>query len=61
LLLLDEADSFLEQDGKESEHYEPFRRCQRLKGLMEDTKHRFKVIFAGLHNVQRTTRFSNHP
>ncbi len=61
ILLLDEADSFLEQDGKESEHYEPFPRCQRLKGLMDDTGRRFKVIFAGLHNVQRTTRSSNHP
>lgn len=61
LLLLDEADSFLEQDGKESEKYEPFPRCQRLKGLWEDTGHRFKVVFAGLHNVQRSTRYSNHP
>jgi AAA domain len=61
LLLLDEADSFLEQDGKQTDHYEPFPRCQRLKGLMDDTGRRFKVVFAGLHNVQRTTRFSNHP
>lgn len=61
LLLLDEADHFLEQDGKETDHYEPFPRCQRLKGLMDDTSRRFKVIFAGLHNVQRTTRSSNHP
>src|ERR1035441_10528666 len=28
---------------------------------MDDTGRRFKVIFAGLHNVQRTTRSSNHP
>jgi hypothetical protein len=61
LLLLDEADTFLEEDGKETEHYEPFPRCQRLKGLMEDTARRFKVVFAGLHNVQRTTRSANHP
>ena len=61
LLLLDEADTFLEEDGRETEHYEPFPRCQRLKGLMEDTARRFKVVFAGLHNVQRTTRCANHP
>lgn len=61
LLLLDEADSFLEEDGKETEHHEPFPRCQRLKGLMDETNRRFKVVFAGLHNVQRTTRVSNHP
>jgi hypothetical protein len=61
LLLLDEADTFLGEDGKETDHHEPFPRCQRLKGLMEDTDRRFKVIFAGLHNVQRTTRSANHP
>ena len=61
LLLLDEADTFLEEDGKETDKHEPFPRCQRLKGLMEDTGRRFKVIFAGLHNVQRTTRTANHP
>ncbi len=61
LLLLDEADSFLEQDGKQTLNHEPFPRCQRLKGLMEATDRRFKVVFAGLHNVQRTTRVSNHP
>lgn len=61
LLLLDEADTFLEEDGKETDQHEPFPRCQRLKGLMEDTERRFKVIFAGLHNVQRTTRTANHP
>ncbi len=61
LLLLDESDSFLEQDGKETSQREPFPRCQRLKNLMETTGRRFKVVFAGLHNVQRTTRVSNHP
>ncbi len=62
LLLLDEADTFLEQDSKETtQQRDPFPRCQRLKGLMEVTGRRFKVVFAGLHNVQRTTRVSNHP
>ena len=62
LLLLDEADTFLEQDSKEtSQQRYPFPRCQLLKRLMESTESRFKVVFAGLHNVQRTTRVSNHP
>lgn len=56
LLLLDEADRFLESDGKED-----FVRSARIKGLMDRTNRRFKVVFAGLHNVQRTTRASNHP
>ena len=34
---------------------------QTLKGLMDRTNRRFKVVFAGLHNVQRTTTLSNHP
>lgn len=61
LLLLDEADTFLEEDGKETERHDPFPRCQWLKGLMDATSRRFKVVFAGLHNVQRTTRCVNHP
>ncbi len=56
LLLLDEADQFLESDSKDR-----FVRSARLKGLMEKTNRRFKVVFAGLHNVQRTTTQSNHP
>ena len=56
LLLLDEADRFLEQDGR-SEYQE----TSRLKNLMESTGRRFKVVFAGLHNVLRTTEQANHP
>lgn len=56
LLLLDEADNFLEADGKEG-----FQRCDELRKLMLETNRRFKVVFAGLHNVQRTTRLENHP
>lgn len=56
LLLLDEADRFLESDSEEG-----FRRTSVLKGLMERTNRRFKVVFAGLHNVQRTTKQQNHP
>ena len=56
LLLLDEADRFLESDGNEE-----FRRVARFKGLMDRTNRRFKVVFAGLHNVQRTARGENQP
>ena len=56
LLLLDEADEFLEADAKNN-----FRESTRLKGLMDDTERRFKVVFAGLHNVLRTTERANHP
>ena len=56
LLLLDEADNFLEADGKED-----FPRCDEFRKLMTETNRRFKVVFAGLHNVLRTTRQANHP
>ena len=56
LLLLDEADAFLEQDARTE-----FRESTRIKGLMDKTDRRFKVVFAGLHNVLRTTRQANHP
>lgn len=56
LLLLDEADKFLEQDGSDA-----FHQTQRLKNLMEATDRRVKVVFAGLHNVLRMTEQANHP
>lgn len=56
LLLLDEADRFLEQDGRNE-----YQETSRLKNLMESTGRRFKVVFAGLHNVLRTTEQANHP
>ncbi|HEY9694173.1 MAG TPA: ATP-binding protein [Oculatellaceae cyanobacterium] len=56
LLLLDEADKFFESDGQDE-----FSQTSRFKGLMDKTERRFKVVFAGLHNVQRTTRLENHP
>lgn len=63
LLLLDEADVFLrhdsgDDDGKAANAYS---RVTSLKGLMDRTNRRFKVVFAGLHDVQRTTRLGNHP
>jgi len=56
LLLLDEADRFLESDSKDG-----FIRCAKLKLPMDRTQRRFKVVFAGLHNVQRATKDPNHP
>ena len=56
LLLLDEADDFLGADARTD-----FRESTRLKGLMDRTDRRLKVVFAGLHNVLRTTERANHP
>jgi len=58
LLLLDEADRFFEQDGRQESGYAETR---RLKQLMDETERRFKVVFAGLHNVLRTVSTSNQP
>jgi hypothetical protein len=56
LLLLDEADKFLEGDARQS-----YSGTAQLKGLMERTGRRFKVVLAGLHNVLRTAAQANHP
>ena len=56
LLLVDEADAFLEADQQEEPRY---RVLEQIKGLMEETERRFKVVFAGLHNVQRAARDPN--
>lgn len=56
LLLLDEADSFLADDLKND-----FRVSTRLKGLMDQTQRKFKVVLCGLHNVLRNTDRANHP
>jgi hypothetical protein len=56
VLMLDEADRFLEADSETA-----FSESAKLKNLMDRTDRRFKVVFAGLHNVQRATTQSNHP
>ncbi len=56
VLLLDEADEFLKSDSERQ-----FQHLTQLKGLMDETDRRFKVVFAGLHNVQRTSRDPNTP
>lgn len=57
VMLLDEADAFLAQDARDAD----FKTVGSIKGLMERTGRRFKVVFAGLHNVQRTSRDVNTP
>jgi len=60
LLLLDEADNLLEYDSKQT-GTEKFKIVIRLKDIMDKSHKRFKVVFSGLHNVQRTTRNPNNP
>ncbi len=56
VLLLDEADHFLASDAAEG-----WPRVGKLKTLMHDTHGQFKVVFSGLHNVQRTSHDVNTP
>ena len=58
LLLVDEADAFL---GAECKPKQGYRVLEQVKRLMEETERRFKVVFAGLHNVQRAARDPNTP
>ncbi|MET8154873.1 hypothetical protein ABZT47_00790 [Sphaerisporangium sp. NPDC005289] len=54
LILLDEADGFFESDAP------GFHETNRLKGLCLETKGRAKVVFAGLHSVQRFTKLNGN-
>jgi hypothetical protein len=56
LVLFDEADNFLAADAERS-----FEVVSLIKALMDDTQRRFKVIFTGLHNVQRYEGIPNQP
>ena len=58
LLLVDEADAFLHSECRPKQSY---RVLEQVKRLMEQTKRRFKVVFAGLNNVQRAARDPNTP
>ena len=58
LLLVDEADAFLDAERRPKQSY---RVLEQIKRLMEQTERRFKVVFAGLHNVQRAARDPNTP
>lgn len=59
LLLIDEADAFLESDRRAEGT--PYPVLAEMKRLMEATNRRFKVVFAGLHNVQRVAQDPNTP
>ena len=64
LLLLDEADAFLEIDARprpEQVGEGRFVNVYRLKNLMDGSGRRFKPVFAGLHQVQRFNIVSNGP
>lgn len=64
LLLLDEADRFLDLDAREQDTgvaASGYRESIRLKRLMDDTERSIKVVFAGLHNVLRAHKETNHP
>lgn len=56
LVLLDEADQFLE-----SEKQGDFKELGRIRALMEKTDYRFKAVFCGLKDVQRYYTEVNHP
>ena len=56
LVLFDEADHFLNADAEEN-----FQVVNGLRTLMQDTGLRFRVVFAGLHGVQRFDSIANHP
>lgn len=59
LLLLDEADAFLEKESSGARR--SFENVGPLKGLFDDTQGRFKPVFAGLHKVQRLQNVANTP
>jgi len=56
LVLLDECDQFLDEDRGRN-----FEQVSRVRDLMTNTERRLKVVFAGLHNVQRFQRVPNQP
>ncbi|HEY1762322.1 MAG TPA: hypothetical protein VGG17_07005 [Acidimicrobiales bacterium] len=56
LLLLDECDDFFDVDAEAR-----FVNISRLRELMDSTDRRFKVVFAGLHQVQRFAAIPNQP
>jgi hypothetical protein len=56
IALFDETDEFMSAESTSG-----FREITKLKDLMESTDRAFKVVFAGLHNVQRLHNVSNSP
>ncbi len=56
LVLLDECDRALDKDALEK-----FPDVEVLRNLMQDTTRNFKVVFTGLHSVQRFSLEPNSP
>ena len=56
LAMFDESDAFLRSDWDSGSAV-----VESLRFLMDSTDNRFKVVFAGLHNVQRFARRPNNP
>ncbi len=54
--MFDEADNFMDADTRDD-----YPELAHLKKLMEETGRAFKVVFAGLHNVQRMSHQPNSP
>jgi len=63
LLMLDEADEFLRQDAKgvKGQKGSEFVIVSALKGWQDEFEGRIKIVFAGLHSVQRFWRIPNQP
>ncbi|MGW0136815.1 hypothetical protein [Streptomyces sp. NPDC003299] len=62
LVLADEADAFLTADSRRTFKMggeSTFPNVKRFQQLMEHSDRRFKVVFAGLHQVQRFGALSN--
>ncbi|MFE5793466.1 hypothetical protein ACFQ8C_12960 [Streptomyces sp. NPDC056503] len=62
LVLADEADAFLNTDSRRAFRVgseSTFPNVMHFQRLMEQTERRFKIVFAGLHQVQRFGHLSN--
>jgi hypothetical protein len=57
IVLLDEADNFLNADAAKGN----FSQIQELRRITDETGRHFKVVFCGLHSVQRFFSYPNHP
>ena len=56
LAMFDESDAFLQSDWSSGSAV-----VESLRALMDNTGNRLKVVFAGLHNVQRFANRPNNP
>ena len=56
LVLLDECDAVLDEDARHK-----FADVEEVRNIMQMTSRRFKVVFTGLHSVQRFSHVPNLP